>query len=203
MFICFEGIAGSGKTTQSKILFDYLKKVMGNDVFLSAVYEGAQREIIDNFMKVSGIKDDQNAVMFLFQALHAIQFHKVASALKHNKIVIADRWRYSFFAHHLQQNTFNGDIELMNKLDSLAHRELKPDICFMLKVPVSVAYKRYLERESSLYNSGLKLMDEKYFQSVSDYYDQLAKRKKWNIIDGMESYEKIAKEIKSVIDKKL
>lgn len=102
MFICFEGIAGSGKTTQTKLLADYLKNIKRKDVFVSAVYEGERRKVISDFMSKSGIKVDQNAVMFLFQALHAAQYHEVNEALISGKIVIADRWRYSFFAHHLK-----------------------------------------------------------------------------------------------------
>ena len=124
MFICFEGIAGSGKTTQTKLLADYLKNVKGKDVFVSAVYERERRKAISDFMNLSGIKAAQTAVMFLFQALHAAQYHEVHEALMSDKIVIADRWRYSFFAHHLQQNTFNGDAMLMNQLDLLTRRYL-------------------------------------------------------------------------------
>lgn len=203
MFICFEGIAGSGKTTQTKLLADYLKNVKGKDVFVSAVYERESRKAISDFMNLSGIKADQNAIMFLFQALHAAQHHEVNEALMSDKVVIADRWRYSFFAHHLQQNTFDGNTMLMNQLDLLAHRTLEPDIYFLLKVPAAVAYERYLERENVIDDGGLELMNEKYFQSVSSYYEQLAHDKKWNVIDGMRSQDEISKEIQSIIDKNL
>ena len=203
MFICFEGIAGSGKTTQTKLLADYLKNIKSKDIFVSAVYERGRRKAISGFMNLLGIKADQNAVMFLFQALHAIQHHEVNEALMSGKIVIADRWRYYFFSHHLQQNPFNGDTKLMNKLDLLAHRTLEPDIYFLLKVPPLIAYERYLKREHAISGGGLDLMDGKYFKSVSGYYEQLAHDKGWNVIDGMQSQDKISKEIHCIIDKKL
>jgi len=85
--ICSEGIAGSGKTTQTKLLTNYLKNVKGKDVFISAAYEGERRKAVSDFMNTSGIKPDQNAVMFLFQALHAAQYHEVNKAIGIGKIV--------------------------------------------------------------------------------------------------------------------
>jgi len=126
MFICLEGIAGSGKTTQTKLLADYLKNVKGKEIFISAIYEGERRKVVSDFMNALGIKLDQNAVMFLFQALHAAQYHEVKNALSINKTVIADRWRYSFFAHHVYQDTFGKNENLMFQLDLLAYRSLEP-----------------------------------------------------------------------------
>lgn len=74
MFTCFEGIAGSGKTTQAMLLADYLEQVKGREVFVSAVYEGERRKAVSGFMNTTGIKSDQNATMFLFQTLHAAQY---------------------------------------------------------------------------------------------------------------------------------
>ncbi|KKP97976.1 MAG: hypothetical protein US71_C0001G0082 [Parcubacteria group bacterium GW2011_GWD2_38_12] len=160
MFICLEGIAGSGKTTQTKLLADYLKNVKGKDIFISAVYEGERRSVVSDFMNASGIKLDQNAVMFLFQALHAAQYHEVKNALSINKTVIADRWRYSFFAHHVYQDTFGKNENLMFQLDLLAYRSLEPDICFLIDIPAKIAYNRYIERERSINDNGLDLRME-------------------------------------------
>lgn len=160
MFICFEGIAGGGKTTQTKLLADYLKNVKKKEIFISAVYEGERRKAISDFMNASGIKFDQNAVMFLFQALHAAQYHEVNKAISINKIVIADRWRYSFFAHHLCQDTFGKNKNLMCQLDLFAYRSLEPDIYFLIDIPAKIAYSRYIERERSINDNGLD--PEKY-----------------------------------------
>ena len=92
---------------------------------------------------------------------------------------------------------------LMNKLDLLAHRTLEPDIYFLLKVPPLIAYERYLKRKHVISDDGLELMNEKYFKSVSNYYEQLAHDKGWNVIDGMQSQDEISKEVHSIIDKKL
>ena len=203
MFICLEGIAGSGKTTQTKLLADYLKNVKGKDIFISAVYEGERRSVVSDFMNASGIKLDQNAVMFLFQALHAAQYHEVKNALSINKTVIADRWRYSFFAHHVYQDTFGKNENLMFQLDLLAYRSLEPDICFLIDIPAKIAYNRYIERERSINDNGLDLMNLEYFIMVADYYKNLAHNKGWYIVDGAKDQQTIFRDIKAIVDEKL
>ena len=203
MFICLEGIAGSGKTTQTKLLADYLKNVKGKDIFISAVYEGERRSVVSDFMNASGIKLDQNAVMFLFQALHAAQYHEVKNALSINKTVIADRWRYSFFAHHLYQRTFDKNENLILQLDLLAYRSLEPDICFLIDIPAKIAHNRYIERERSINDNGLDLMNLEYFVTVADYYKNLAHNKGWYIVDGAKDQQTIFRDIKAIVDEKL
>lgn len=203
MFICFEGIAGSGKTTQTKLLADYLKNVKKKEIFISAAYEGQRRKAVSDFMNTSGIKPDQNAVMFLFQALHAAQYHEVSKAIIASKTVIADRWRYSFFAHHIYQNTFSMDENFMRQLDLFAFRSLEPDIYFLIDISAEIAYKRYTKREQSINDNGLDLMNLKYFTTVSNYYKNLALDKDWHIIDGARDQQTISQDIKIIINEKL
>lgn len=203
MFICFEGLAGTGKTTQCNILANYLRNTKEDDVFVSAVYEDNKRKVISEFLNTSGIYKDQNAVMFLFQALHCVQYQEALEALSENKIVIADRWRYSFFAHHLNQGTFNGDSKIIYQLDNLAFRDLKPDFTILLQLPYKTAYDRYVNRERSTNDKGLALMDLEYFRSVSDYYSEIANKNKWYIIDASGDEKTVSHRILDAIKTRL
>ncbi len=203
MFICFEGIAGSGKTTQATLLARYLKNKKGRDVFVSAAYEGSRRKLSAAFMNDSGIKRDQNAIMFLFQALHAAQHQEVCDALDAGCIVIADRWRYSFFAHHLYQKTFINDEELMSRLDYLAFRSLEPNIHITLNLPSELAFRRYINRERAIDDNGLELMDFQYFSSGIEYYKNIAHIHGWNVIDGTGSKIATFERIRKIIDEQL
>jgi len=203
MFICFEGIAGSGKTTQTKLLADYLKNIKKKEIFVSAAYEGERRKVVSDFMNDSGIKTDQNAVMFLFQALHAAQYCEVNKALSISKTVIADRWRYSFFAHHLYQRTFGKNENIMLQLDLLAYRSLEPEIYLLIDIPAKIAYSRYIKRERSIDDKGLDLMNLEYFVTVAGYYKKLARDKGWHIVDGTKRQQTIFREIKAIIDERL
>lgn len=200
MLICFEGIAGSGKSTQVNLLAPYLESASGKKVFISAVYEGARREAIDAFMNVSGIQSDQRATMFLFQALHAVQYREAQEALDSGKLVIADRWRYSFFAHHIQQDTFGDDDRLMRQIDLLAFGSLKPDLCFLIDVPADIAYRRYLQREGESGGKGLDLMNLEYFIAVTDYYRKIARDNGWHSVDGTKNPMAVFEDIKLIVN---
>lgn len=201
MFICFEGIAGAGKTTQAHLLRDYLRDVKGRDVSISSVYDGSFRKVVSDFMNASLIKSDANATMFLFQALHATQRRNVERALSSGEIAIADSWRSSFYAYHLCQNTFDGDKRLMRELDKLGHGTLEPDICFLADLPAEIAHSRYLKRERSINDNGLKIMDLEFFFSVAKYYREIAQEKKWNIVDFSRDHLMVFGDIKATIDK--
>lgn len=203
MFICFEGIAGAGKTTQANLLKDYLQEAKGVEVFLSSVYEGGFRKIISDFMKTSLIGSDENATMFLFQSLHAAQRCNVEKALCSGKVVVADSWRHPFFAYHLYQNTFSGNRKIMNEIDRLGHGVLEPDICFLPDLPVELAYSRYIKREEIINDKGLKIMGMDYFFSAQKYYKDVAQKKCWKIIDfstdPQSVFEKVAEEIDKIL----
>lgn len=201
MFICFEGIAGSGKTSQSRLLKGYLEKLLGKDVFLSAVYEGSKKEEISSFINKLEIKGNSIAEMFLFQSLHSVQFKQVYEAINKDQVVICDRWRYSFFAHHLHNNTFDGNLNLMSQIDFLAFGSLNPDIIILFDLPADLAYTRYLERESLNGGDGLELMNFDYFLSVSNYYRQLALENNWHIIECLGDEAHVFSTITTIINK--
>lgn len=203
MFICFEGMAGVGKTTQSLMLEEYIIKHKKRSVLNSAVYEGDRRKLVSDFMNKTNIKLNQNAIMFLFQALHSVQYTEVKDSLNRGKVVIADRWRQSFFAYHVYADTFMGNYKLMDELDVLAYSELEPDIVFLIDAPVEIAYDRYLKREISIADEGLDKVDLKYFIEVRNYYLKVAKQKKWKIIDGAKKIDSVFADIKKFIDEKI
>lgn len=182
MFICLEGMAGAGKTTQTDILSKYLAS-KNIKVFKSAIYEKERRMIISKFIKDIGILNNKNAVMFLFQALHSLQYEEVSDAIKRGDFVVADRWRYYFWTYHLYQNTFNNDIDLMKKVDELVFMSLEP-MYFLLDLPASIAYERYVRRESNVKEPGLNIMDYEYFETVIEMYRNIAIPQNWNIVDA-------------------
>ena len=201
MFICFEGIAGSGKTTQVALLADYLKISKGKTVFVGAAYEGNSRKVVSRFINSSGIKSDKNAVMFLFQALHSAHYYTINQALKSHQIVIADRWRQSFFSYHLHQRTFGRNKKIIDDLDFLAYRKLEPDVYFLIDLPAELAYRRYLDREKMINDHALELGNLKSFNSISKYYRRLAHNQNWYIIDGTQNKKAVFNNIKTTIDK--
>jgi dTMP kinase len=203
MFICLEGVAGAGKSTQAKILAKYLGATLSKKVFISAAFEGNRRLLVNRFMKSSGVANDQRAIMFLFQALHATQYFEVANALKRKSFVIADRWRYSFFAHHLLRSTSGiADRKILVMLNRLAFRNLEPEITILLDLAPSIAHQRYIRREKIQKDGVLEIASKRYLSSVRRYYLNIAKKKGWIVINATRSKHEVAKMIRDVINEK-
>lgn len=193
----FEGIDGSGKTTQVKILSEKFKR-RGVKIFVSkaSVVKG-NKHLIDSFIKKFAFRRNSLSVMFLFQALHTYQREKVQEALYENKIVIADRWSPSFWIYHQNFGPLKDQIEYLEVFNQIAFQGLVPEITFLLDLPVKLAYQR---RDGRGLRDIFEEETHNVFSLAKTAYLKMAKNDdKWVVIDasrtkseiGMAVWEKI------------
>ena len=211
MFITFEGINGSGKSTQAKLLFERLQR-QGKDVVLTKEPGGLGnfpmkdfftefRRLICQTKNISKITE-----MFLLFASRKEHTDKlILPALQAGKIVICDRYIDSTYAYQCCD-----DWNEM-KFVSLLHKEiggLIPDVTFFMDISVELSEYRLapliLGNIEHGNPDGYKKYDElatEHMQNIVNTYRFLAKKNSDRIktIDGSLPVEEIA----IIIDKEL
>jgi len=214
IFITFEGVDGSGKSTHSKLLAKYLRK-RGYQVVHTREPGGVSiaeslREILLHpaLACKSGvhpkIKIAPLTELFLYlaaRAQHVEELIRSALERKTNKpvIVICERFSDATFAY---QGYGRGlDFKLLKKLDILARQGIKPALTILLDLPVN---KRRMEngKTDRLENEPLS-----FHQRVRRGYLKLAKEepRRFRIIkvrgDHLKSsIRETQKEIRRVVD---
>ncbi|ADE30230.1 dTMP kinase [Rickettsia prowazekii] len=145
-FITFEGVDGIGKSTQSKMLYEYLKSqkipvILTREVGGTTVAE-KMREILVN--------EELLPMSELLQAMAARYDHmarKIIPALKDGYIVICDRFIDSTACY--QGLELENGIDLVYSLHKTLMPSLMPDITFFIDVEPHTAIKRVNARNMS------------------------------------------------------
>ena len=143
MFIVFEGIDGSGKTTQARMLRDKLFSE-GYNVELVAdpgttPLGLALRQLLLN----KDMPACPEAQMLMFSAARAELAAYMRPGLALKKVFICDRWLTSTLVY---QGLLGGqDLELIRDI-FVATTNLVPDLCFLLDLSSSVAGERVAAR---------------------------------------------------------
>jgi len=148
----FEGIDGSGKTTQIQILADRLSKLRFSVMINKAIKDEIEggKQLLYTFLDFFAFRKNSIATMFLFQALHSKQYEEAKEALGKGYIVLADRWNASFWIYHQNFGPLKESEETLKILDKLAFQRLMPNVTFLLDVPVKIALERKrLQRKKS------------------------------------------------------
>ena len=177
MIICLTGIDGCGKSVQAELLKNYLES-KSQTVFLSKAYDREEKSIFSGFINCC----DQIAILFLFQALHAQQRIKAEKALSERKTVIADRWDEGYLAYHANYGILSDKPELREKINEMAFDGIKPDVTFLIDLPVEEANKRCILRQKG--TDFFDLLPPKYHEVMRKGYLDLAKIMNWIVIDG-------------------
>ena len=147
MFISFEGIDGSGKSTQARALADHLRRV-GRDVILTREPGGSPGAEDIRALVLTGDPDRWSAEteILLFTASRRDHLEKtIRPALAKGQTVISDRFADST---RVYQGATRGDLRgMVDQLHSLMIG-VEPDLTFIIDMDPATALSRGLARQS-------------------------------------------------------
>jgi len=199
MFISFEGIEGSGKSTQIELLKDFLNQKGLNPVVIREP-GGTQigEKVRDIFLtKTNEYFDPLTEVLLLYSSRKQLDTNVIKPALKAGKVVIADRFADATIAYQAYGKSVSKDFitQLHSDLEIS-----KPDLTFFIDISPELSKARISDRESDRMESE----SIEFFSKVSSGYQACAKdAKRVMTIGGTDSIEDIFVEIKEAVAKKL
>src|SRR4030042_2908685 len=180
-FIVFEGLDGSGQSTQVGLLKDFLIK-NGHKVALTkepTKDSEAGKKIRDILDKITKIQPQQLQELFAGDRGEHLK-RVIIPVLKEGEIVISDRYFFSSFAYGTSEGV---DLEWLIKLND---KFLFPDLTFILKVSPEICLQRIQKRgEANTYFEQVNKL-----KKVWETYDIFPSRfENIYIIDGEKTIE--------------
>ncbi len=197
VFITFEGVEGSGKTTQAQLLSDHLKK-KGLKVIFTREPGGTEigERVRAILLDPKAENMDSFTELFLYLASRAQLVREIVlPALKSGKVVVSDRFADSSIAY---QGYARGlGPSLVSRLNKTATHNVKPDITIFIDVPVSVGSQR---KQGS--PDRLEQERQQFHERVRDGYIRLAQRARGRIkvLNGVRSADEIQCEVRSLVE---
>ena len=199
-FIAIEGIDGSGKSTQVKILKKYYTKRKKAVITThEPTRSGHVGKLIHNILQ-SKVKVPASSLQHLFAADRSIhQQEIVIPNLKLGSYVISERCFWSSLPYGLADKNisdYNNSLNVLLSaygLLSMYNQFVVPDYTFFLDIPVKESVKRLglMDKQKEIYEK-----KEKLDLIYKGYQFLLAKfPKEFVVIDGIQSEEKITKQI--------
>lgn len=187
-FITFEGIDGSGKSTQISLLEKKLRDA-GYDVLLTREPGGTEigEKIRSIILDPSNDDMDQMTEAYLYASSRAQLVRQViVPAVNEGKIVICDRFVDSSIAYQAYGRQMGETIELLN---SFAVGECLPDITFLLRIEPENTRSRMEGRELDR----IEMASDDFHYRTFLGYDQIAAANpdRVVVIDGKDSVEHI------------
>ena len=202
LFVSFEGIEGTGKTIQSKLLYEHFKKT-GYTVILTEEPGGTRigLKIRDVLLSVENKEITPVTELLLYNASRAQHLKElILPALNEGGIVITDRFSDSTVAY---QGYGRGiDSKLIDSLERMVTEGLKPDITLLLDLDAETGL---LRNKGINKTDRLELEDLKFHKKVRDGYLQIAAREpeRIKLIDGSGSIEEIQRKIIDIVTSRI
>jgi len=200
-FITFEGIDGSGKSTQMGILADELRRI-GIEVITTCEPGGTPlgRALREAFLETwEPVAPMAELLSFAADRAQHVEYF-IKPALAEGKIVISDRYADATFAYQGAGRGFPEDK--VNQVIDLATGGLKPDLTLFFDITVEEALERMSRRDED--HTKRNRMDEEtseFYKRVREAYLGIAKREpeRFRVIDAMGSMDEIHDQVIAIL----
>lgn len=199
--ITLEGIDGSGKSTQMRMLAGELR-LRGLDIITTCEPGGTPlgRRLREAFLETEE-EVDPLAELLLFAADRAQHVNLlIRPALSEGKIVLSDRYADATFAY---QGAGRGFPEkTVKQVISLATGGLKPDLTLFFDLPVERSLARAHEHESNHRTTNrMDLETSEFYARVREAYLNIAKSepRRFKVVDANRSIEEIQHDVVDLV----
>ncbi len=201
LFITFEGIEGCGKSTQARMLKEFLIKA-GESVFLTREPGGPKiaEDIREMLLSVNNKEMLPQTEILLYMASRSQHTGEwIIPELEKGKIVISDRYYDSTFAYQGAARKIDG--KLIDTIRRYATFGLVPDITFLVDLPEEIGLSRIHAKEADR----LEQESMEFHKRVREGFLDIAKNepKRFVVLDGKKSIKEIHNDVISIINKEL
>jgi dTMP kinase len=204
-FITFEGIDGSGKSTQLRLLADDLR-FRGFNVLTTQEPGGTPlgRRLRQAFLETEeNVAPMAELLCYAADRAQHVEF-LIKPALAAGKIVISDRYADATAAYQGAGRGFSETI--IKQVIKLATGGLKPDLTVFFDLPVGLSLQRTNKRdEMGELKNRLDKENSEFYERVREAYLQIIAKepKRFRVIDATKSVEEIHAEALEVLTKYL
>ncbi len=194
IFIAFEGIDGSGKSTQIQLLAEKVRE-KGIRCYQTCEPSGGPIGSLTRQILTGRIKTDNRVIAAMFAADrldHLLnEVDGIAAKVENGISVITDRYYFSSYAYH----SVDVPMDWVIKTNEESAKVLRPDINIFIDIDADTAMKRIAQNRfhTELFEKKSRL--EKVRNNYLKAFDLLREEENILIVDGTRSPEEIADEI--------
>ena len=207
IFITFEGIEGCGKTSQAKLLNQYLTG-QGHRVLMTREPGGTEiseaiREIL---LSNDFVKMQPHTEVLLYLASRSQHVSEVIQpALQNGVIIISDRFSDSTFVYQCFVRGI--DLRIVKAMNDFATGGISPHLTFVLDVDPTEGLRRAKSRNQRHERKEDRLENEsmEFHQKVREGYLKMAKEypERVHVVSSEKNKEMVHEEIRGIVDRVL
>lgn len=199
-FITFEGIDGCGKSTQIKLLSDYLtekkiKYILTREPGGTKISEKTRELILD--IKNESMHPETELLLYLAaRAQHVKEL--IQPSLDKGLLVLSDRFSDATFAYQGCQNMT--DMTMLRTINNFATSGLEPSLTILLDISSADSFNRRKKR--GIADDRMEAKGNIFLENVREYYLKLSKENqgRFLVIDANLSINEIFAKIKKRLE---
>lgn len=187
MYICLEGIDGSGKSTQLELLGQWLENCGLTVTRIREPTDSSVGHLIRKMLQNSSAQDEnfQRTLALLFAADRTLLMDNIRKKEDMNHVIISDRSFYSSLAYQ------NGE-EWIAQINQYA---LEPDMVILLDLETETALSRCEGKD--------RFEEKEFLDKVRKKYLELAEKHDFMVVNTNSGVNKVHDDIKRIIAPKL